>query len=60
MEMPAYYIHDAKFVPNHFNLILVLVWNIIPDQSKEILIQTTYINKTWDEKSVEDIFENSG
>ena len=32
MEMPAYYIHDAKFVPNSINVILALVWSVIPDE----------------------------
>ena len=56
--MPAYYIHDAKFVPNCFNMILVLVWSIVPDE--KLTIQTTYVNKTWNEKKINEIFENSG
>ena len=45
MEIPAYYIYDARFVPHVKDYIVTLTWHILP-KSFTSTVQTTYLNGT--------------
>jgi len=50
IDLPAYYYLDAKFVPHHPNMIVVLAWHIIPNSASTKLF-TKFIND-------EEVYEN--
>ena len=60
MELPAYYYLDAKFVPHHPDMIVVLAWQIIP-HSASAKIYTKYINDNEVyENYYDEVFEKYG
>lgn len=50
MEMPAFYIHQAKLVPHFKNYIIILAWHIVPKGFSQT-IQTTYLDNSVEEST---------
>ena len=59
MEIPAYYIYDAKFVPNKKNYIVTLTWHILPKQFTSN-VQTTCLNGTIIDSTFQDLNKKAG
>ena len=60
MDVPGYYFSDSKFVPNSTEgFVVSLQWHIIPDGQNKV-VQTTYLDNTYDEQTYSQINPNTG
>ena len=59
IEIPAYYYHDARFVPSNIKYVVLMAFHIIP--KKEIdNVQTTFMDQRVENNSFEDLCEKTG
>ena len=63
MDFPGYYYYNSRFVPHTHSCsnkyIIVLAWHIVPT-GKNKNVQTTKIDKTYNEVPFEDLYDNKG
>ena len=59
MDFPVFYQDSSKIVPHDPGHIVSAGFHITPQGSQSI-VQTTYIDKTFDEQNFDDIYNNTG
>ena len=59
MDFPAYYYHQARFVPHVENAIITLSYHITP-KSYAHTVQTTWYDGRVTEQGFEDLYSNVG
>ena len=61
MDLPAYYLHDSKFVPHYRGYVVTTGYHIIPKkQMYQENVQTTYIDQRVQMQAFNEIFSNTG
>ena len=58
MEFPVFYFKAAKIVPDKTDYVVSIGFHIIP--KKDYLVQTTFLDNTYEENTFQDLFENVG
>lgn len=59
LDFPGYYYYDSKFVPSNTDYVVSTSWHIIPP-GKNKQVQTTLLNKTYQDDPFEDLYTTKG